>query len=144
MKFSHFTANQAIQQVFQGENSVHIIDLDIMQGLQWLGLFHILASRPGSPPYVRITGLGTSMEALEATGKRLSNFAETLGIPFEFHVVSDKAGNINENLERLKVIKGDSLAVHWLQHSLYDVTGSDISTLCLLRRLCPKVITMVE
>lgn len=144
VKFSHFTANQAIQQVFQGENSVHIIDLDIMQGLQWPGLFHILASRPGSPPFVRITGLGTSMEALEATGKRLSNFAETLGIPFEFHAVSDKVGNINENLERLKVRKGDALAVHWLQHSLYDVTGSDISTLCLLRRLCPKVITMVE
>lgn len=144
VKFSHFTANQAIQQVFQGENRVHIIDLDIMQGLQWPGLFHILASRPGSPPYVRITGLGTSMEALEATGKRLSNFAETLGIPFEFHAVSDKAGNINEDLERLKVRKGDALAVHWLQHSLYDVTGSDMSTLWLLRRLCPKVITMVE
>uniref|UniRef100_A0A0D6QXR6 Uncharacterized protein n=1 Tax=Araucaria cunninghamii TaxID=56994 RepID=A0A0D6QXR6_ARACU len=61
VKFSHFTANQAIQQVFEDERRVHIIDLDIMQGLQWPGLFHILASRPGNPPHVRITGVGTSM-----------------------------------------------------------------------------------
>uniref|UniRef100_A0A0C9RYJ5 TSA: Wollemia nobilis Ref_Wollemi_Transcript_3704_2091 transcribed RNA sequence n=1 Tax=Wollemia nobilis TaxID=56998 RepID=A0A0C9RYJ5_9CONI len=147
VKFSHFTANQAIQQVFGDERRVHIIDLDIMQGLQWPGLFHILASRPGNPPHVRITGVGTSMKALEATGRRLSDFAEKLGIPFEFHSVTDKVGSMTseiEEIERLKVRKGEALAVHWLHHSLYDVTGSHMSTLCLLRRLSPKLITMVE
>ncbi|GLJ37082.1 hypothetical protein SUGI_0751540 [Cryptomeria japonica] len=142
VKFSHFTANQAIQEAFEREQRVHIIDLDIMQGLQWPGLFHILASRPGGPPHVKITGLGTSLESLEATGKRLSDFARTLNLPFEFHPVADKVGNVD--LERLKVRKGDALAVHWLHHSLYDVTGSDTNTLWLLQKLCPKVITIVE
>jgi len=132
VKFSHFTANQAIQEAFQREDRVHIVDLDIMQGLQWPGLFHILASRPGGPPFVRLTGLGTSMEALEATGKRLSDFAEKLGLPFEFIPVAEKIGNLD--LERLHVSKREALAVHWLQHSLYDVTGSDTNTLGLLQR----------
>ncbi|KAK7294932.1 hypothetical protein RJT34_17831 [Clitoria ternatea] len=142
VKFSHFTANQAIQEAFEREERVHIIDLDIMQGLQWPGLFHILASRPGGPPYVRLTGLGTSMEALEATGKRLSDFANKLGLPFEFFPVAEKVGNLDP--ERLNVSKTEAVAVHWLQHSLYDVTGSDTNTLWLLQRLAPKVVTVVE
>ncbi|PKI44597.1 hypothetical protein CRG98_034952 [Punica granatum] len=132
VKFSHFTANQAIQEAFEREDRVHIIDLDIMQGLQWPGLFHILASRPGGPPHVRLTGLGNSMEALEATGKRLAEFADKLGLPFEFCPVAEKVGNLDP--ERLNVSKREAVAVHWLQHSLYDVTGSDTSTLWLLQR----------
>uniref|UniRef100_A0A453KCX9 Uncharacterized protein n=1 Tax=Aegilops tauschii subsp. strangulata TaxID=200361 RepID=A0A453KCX9_AEGTS len=142
VKFSHFTANQAIQEAFEREERVHIIDLDIMQGLQWPGLFHILASRPGGPPRVRLTGLGASMDALEATGKRLSDFADTLGLPFEFCPVADKAGNLDP--EKLGVTRREAVAVHWLHHSLYDVTGSDSNTLCLIKRLAPKVVTMVE
>lgn len=142
VKFSHFTANQAIQEAFEREDRVHIIDLDIMQGLQWPGLFHILASRPGGPPRVRLTGLGSSMEALEATGKRLSDFAQTLSLPFEFCPVAEKVGNLDP--DRLGVNRREALAVHWLHHSLYDVTGSDTNTLWLLQRLAPKVVTMVE
>ncbi|OAY44615.1 protein SCARECROW [Manihot esculenta] len=142
VKFSHFTANQAIQEAFEREDRVHIIDLDIMQGLQWPGLFHILASRPSGPPYVRLTGLGTSMETLEATGKRLSDFAQKLGLPFEFFPVAEKVGNLDP--EKLNVSKREAVAVHWLQHSLYDVTGSDTNTLWLLQRLAPKVVTVVE
>lgn len=142
VKFSHFTANQAIQEAFEREDRVHIIDLDIMQGLQWPGLFHILASRPGGPPFVRLTGLGNSTDALQATGKRLSDFAEKLGLPFEFCPLTDKVGNLNP--EKLNIGKREAVAVHWLQHSLYDVTGSDSNTLWLLQRLSPKVVTMVE
>ncbi|XP_066356149.1 protein SCARECROW-like isoform X2 [Miscanthus floridulus] len=142
VKFSHFTANQAIQEAFEPEDRVHIIDLDIMQGLQWPGLFHILASRPGGPPRVRLTGLGASMDALQATGKRLSDFADTLGLPLEFCAVAEKAGNVDP--DKLGVTRREAVAVHWLHHSLYDVTGSDSNTLRLIQRLAPKVVTMVE
>ncbi|CAM0874430.1 unnamed protein product [Alopecurus aequalis] len=144
VKFSHFTANQAIQEAFEREDRVHIVDLDIMQGLQWPGLFHILASRPGGPPRVRLTGLGASMEALEATGKRLSDFAETLGLPFEFFPVAEKAGNLDPEKLGVDTRRREAVAVHWLHHSLYDVTGNDANTLCLIQRLAPKVVTMVE
>ncbi|XP_037429854.1 protein SCARECROW 2-like [Triticum dicoccoides] len=144
VKFSHFTANQAIQEAFEREDRVHIVDLDIMQGLQWPGLFHILASRPGGPPRVRLTGLGASMEALEATGKRLSDFAHTLGLPFEFYPVAGKAGNLDPEKLGVDTRRREAVAVHWLHHSLYDVTGNDSNTLNLIQRLAPKVVTMVE
>lgn len=82
------------------------------------------------------------MEALEATGKRLSDFDDKLGLPFEFSPIVDKVGNLDP--ERIKVSKKEAVAVHWLQHSLYDVTGSDANTLWLLHRLAPKVVTVVE
>lgn len=142
VKFSHFTANQAITEAFEGMHNVHIIDIDIMHGLQWPGLFHILAKRPGGPPHVHITGLGSSVETLEATGKRLIDFAASLRIPFEFTAVADKIGNVDP--AALKVDYQDALAVHWMHHSLYDVTGSDPETLSLIQKLAPKVITVVE
>jgi hypothetical protein len=37
--------------------------------------------------------------------------------------------------EKLGVTRREAVAVHWLHHSLYDVTGSDSNTLCLIQRL---------
>ncbi|CAK9151470.1 unnamed protein product [Ilex paraguariensis] len=143
IKFSHFTANQAIFQALEGEDHVHLIDLDIMQGLQWPGLFHILASRTRKIRSLRITGIGSSMELLDSTGRRLGAFASSLGLPFEFHPLEGKIGNIVD-LSQLGVRVGETTVVHWMHHCLYDITGSDLGTLRLLTLLRPKLITMVE
>lgn len=143
IKFSHFTANQAIFQALEGEDRVHVIDLDIMQGLQWPGLFHILASRPRKIRAMRITGVGSSIELLEATGRRLTDFANSLDLPFEFNAVEGKIGNITD-LNKLAPRQNEATVVHWMHHCLYDITGSDLSTLRLLKLLKPKLITIVE
>lgn len=142
IKFAHFTSNQAILEAFQRCERVHIIDLDIMQGLQWPALFHILATRIEGPPQVRMTGMGSSMDLLVETGKQLSNFAKRLGMSFEFHPVAKKFGEVDVTMVSLR--RGETLAVHWLQHSLYDATGPDWKTLRLLEALAPRVITLVE
>ncbi|KAJ8899315.1 hypothetical protein K2173_018289 [Erythroxylum novogranatense] len=142
IKFAHFTSNQAILEAFQRGDRVHIIDLDIMEGLQWPALFHILATRIEGPPHVRMTGLGSSMEILTETGKQLSNFARRLGMPFEFHPIAKKFGETDVSIIPLR--RGEILAVHWLQHSLYDATGPDWKTMRLLQALAPRVITLVE
>ncbi|VFQ70430.1 unnamed protein product [Cuscuta campestris] len=142
VKFSHFTANQAIFQALDGEDRVHVIDLDIMQGLQWPGLFHILASRGRKIRSIRITGVGSSTELLESTGRRLAEFATSLGLPFEFRPLEGKIGNVTDP-SQLGVMTGEATVVHWMHHRLYDVTGSDSSTLNLLTRLRPKLITVV-
>ncbi|CAK7345222.1 unnamed protein product [Dovyalis caffra] len=143
VKFSHFTANQAIFQALDGEDRVHVIDLDIMQGLQWPGLFHILASRPKKIRSMRITGFGSSSELLESTGRRLADFASSLGLPFEFHPLEGKIGSVTD-LSQLGVKPREAIVVHWMHHCLYDVSGSDLGTLKLLTLLRPKLITTVE
>ncbi|KAA8550738.1 hypothetical protein F0562_002422 [Nyssa sinensis] len=142
IKFAHFTSNQAILEAFHRQDRVHIIDLDIMQGLQWPALFHILATRIEGPPHVRMTGMGTSMELLMETGKQLSVFAKRLGMSFEFHPVAKKFGDTDVSM--LQIRRGETLAVHWLQHSLYDAIGPDWKTIRLLQELAPRVITLVE
>ncbi|XP_057509367.1 protein SCARECROW-like [Actinidia eriantha] len=142
IKFAHFTSNQAILEVFHRRDRVHIIDLDIMQGLQWPALFHILATRLEGPPHVRMTGMGTSLDLLVETGKQLSNFAKRLGVSFEFHPIPKKFGDVDMSM--LQIRRGEALAVHWLQHSLYDATGTDWKTMRHLQDLAPRVITLVE
>ncbi|KAF9664453.1 hypothetical protein SADUNF_Sadunf16G0020400 [Salix dunnii] len=140
---SSYLANQAIFQALDGEDRVHVIDFDIMQGLQWPGLFHILASRPKKIRSMRITGFGSSSELLESTGRRLADFASSLGLPFEFHPLEGKIGNVTD-LSQLGVRPQEAIVVHWMHHCLYDVTGSDLGTLKLLTLLRPKLITTVE
>ncbi|KAJ0982648.1 hypothetical protein J5N97_010903 [Dioscorea zingiberensis] len=144
VKFSHFTANQAIFEALEGEDRVHIIDLDVMQGLQWPGLFHILASRPAKIRSLRITGLGSSIELLEATGRRLTDFASALGLPFEFQPLEGKIGHITDPAVLAPRDPREVTVVHWMHHCLYDVTGSDLGTIRLLKALRPKLITIVE
>ncbi|CAN6199479.1 unnamed protein product [Urochloa humidicola] len=158
VKFSHFTANQAILQALDGEDRLHVVDLDIMQGLQWPGLFHILASRPRRPRSLRITGLGASLDVLEATGRRLADFAASLGLPFEFRPIEGKIGHVPDAAALLGTRRRqqqhqqqqeedeeeEATVVHWMHHCLYDVTGSDLGTVRLLRALRPKLITIVE
>lgn len=143
IKFSHFTANQAIFQALDGADCVHIIDLDIMQGLQWPGLFHILASRSKKIRSMRITGFGSSSELLESTGRRLADFATSLSLPFDFNPLEGKIGNVSD-LSQLGVRPGEAVVVHWMHHCLYDITGSDLGTLRMLTLLRPKLITIVE
>lgn len=143
IKFSHFTANQAIFQALDGEDSVHIIDLDVMQGLQWPALFHILASRPRKLRSIRITGFGSSSDLLASTGRRLADFASALNLPFQFHPIEGKIGNLIDP-SQLGTRQGEAVVVHWMQHRLYDVTGNDLETLEILRRLKPNLITVVE
>ncbi|KAM0959122.1 hypothetical protein ACFX13_024967 [Malus domestica] len=143
VKFSHFTSNQAIFQALDGEDHIHVIDLDIMQGLQWPGLFHILASRTKKIRSMRITGFGSSSELLESTGRRLADFASSLGLPFEFQPLEGKIGSITE-LNQLGIKPSEATVIHWMHHCLYDVTGSDLAALRLLGSLRPKLITIAE
>lgn len=143
IKFAHFTSNQAIFEAVNSCDSIHIIDLDIMQGLQWPAFFHILATRMEGPPEVTMTGMGTSMELLLETGKQLSNFARRLGMSFKFHPLARKFGEVVD-VSMVQIRPGETLAVHWLQHSLYDATGPDWKTLRLLEILEPRIITLVE
>ncbi|KAK4742519.1 hypothetical protein SAY87_000520 [Trapa incisa] len=134
---------KAIFQALEGEDRVHVIDLDIMQGLQWPGLFHILASRPQKIRSMRVTGFGPSLELLQSTGRQLADFASSFGLPFEYTPIEGKIGSLTDP-GQLGLRSGEATVIHWMHHSLYDVTGSDAGTLRLLGMARPKLVTIVE
>ncbi|KAJ6811770.1 scarecrow-like protein 21 [Iris pallida] len=153
-KFGYLSANGAIAEAFKGENRVHIIDFQIAMGSQWVTLIQALAARPGGPPHVRITGVDDSVSAyargggLDIVGRRLTQFAKSLGVPLEFHPAVMSASEIQ--LGDLCVQPGEALAVnfayqlHHLPDESVDTTNHRDRLLRMVKRLHPKVVALVE
>ncbi|CAO2814744.1 unnamed protein product [Amaranthus hypochondriacus] len=89
IRFTHLTANQAILESMEGFSLIHILDMDIMHGVQWPPFLQAIKERSITlgriSPRIRITGAGPDPTHLEKTGSRLRKFAESLGLEFEFH-----------------------------------------------------------
>ncbi|KAL4592869.1 hypothetical protein LXL04_005876 [Taraxacum kok-saghyz] len=145
-KFIHFTSNEILLRSFQGKNRVHVIDFDIKQGLQWPSFFQSLASMNNPPSHVRITGVGESKQDLIETGARLSGFAESLNLEFEFHPVVDRLEDVR--LWMLHVKEGETVAVNCilqLHKMLYDNTGVALKDFFrLIQSTNPSIVVVAE
>ncbi|XP_044467183.1 GRAS family protein RAM1-like [Mangifera indica] len=142
VKFAHFTANQAIFEAFEAEERVHVIDLDILQGYQWPAFMQALASRPGGAPFLRITGVGPSIECVKETGRSLAELAQSLRVPFEFHPVGEQLEDLKPDMFNRRV--GEALAVNAVNR-LHRVPGNCLgSLLAMIRDQAPKIVTLVE
>ncbi|CAI8583908.1 unnamed protein product [Vicia faba] len=151
VKFGHFTANQAILESVAHQRRVHLIDYDIMEGVQWASLIQALASTNNSP-HLRITALsrtGTgrrSIATVQETGRRLTSFAASLGQPFSFHhcrLDSDETFRPSS----LKLVRGEALVFNCmlnLPHLSYRAPDSVASFLNGAKTLNPKLVTLVE
>ncbi|KAJ7971724.1 DELLA protein [Quillaja saponaria] len=142
IKFAHFTANQAIFEAFEAEERVHVIDLDILQGYQWPAFMQALAARPGGAPFLRITGVGPSMECVRETGRCLTELAHSLHVPFEFHPVGEELEDLKPHMFNRRV--GEALAVNSVNR-LHRVPGNCLGN--LLAMICdqaPNIVTLVE
>ncbi|KAG0484623.1 hypothetical protein HPP92_008702 [Vanilla planifolia] len=152
LKFAHFTANQAIVEAFEDRDRVHVIDLNLMHGLQWPALIQALALRPGGPPFLRLTVLGPpsadGRNSLCEVGHRLADLAYSVGVPFDFRVVV--AVNLDEVRPRmLRVEPGEAVAVNsvlQLHRLLRDpgLPGPIDTVLSWIAELRPLVLTVVE
>nr|KYP55182.1 Nodulation-signaling pathway 2 protein [Cajanus cajan] len=160
VKFGHFTANQAILEAVAHERRVHIVDYDIMEGVQWASLMQALASNKTGPPapHLRITalsrtGTGTarrSIASVQETGRRLTAFAASLGQPFSFHqcrLDSDETFRTSS----LKVVHGggagEALVFNCmlnLPHLSYRAPDSVASFLSGAKALKARLVTVVE
>ncbi|KAL2523189.1 DELLA protein RGL2-like [Forsythia ovata] len=142
IKFAHFTANQAIFEAFEAEARVHVIDLDILQGYQWPAFIQALAARPGGAPFLRITGVGPSPEAVRETGRCLTELAHSLHVPFEFHPVGEQLEDLKPHMFNRRV--GEALAVNSVNR-LHRVPGHALGNLlALIRDQAPNIVTIVE
>lgn len=73
----------------EGAKKVHIIDLEIRSGVQWIVLMQALASQDEHPiEHLKITAIVTRWkEVIEETGKQLASFANSLHLNFSFKIV---------------------------------------------------------
>ncbi|XP_068636835.1 protein NODULATION SIGNALING PATHWAY 2 [Aristolochia californica] len=155
VKFGHFTANQAILEAVTNDRRIHVVDYDIMEGVQWASLMQALVSRKDGPPapHLRITavtrggGAGRkSITTVQETGRRLTAFAASIGQPFSFHqcrLDSDE----NFRPSAVKVVKGEALVINCmlhLPHFSYRMPDSVASFLTGGRGLGPRLVTLVE
>ncbi|KAL7232821.1 hypothetical protein ACSBR2_010769 [Camellia fascicularis] len=143
IKFAHFTANQAIFEAFETEERVHVIDLDILQGYQWPAFMQALAARPGGAPFLRITGVGPSPEAVRETGRCLTELAHSLHVPFEFHPVGEQLEDLKPHMFNRRV--GEALAVNSV-NCLHRVPPGNClgNLLAMIRDQAPNIVTIVE
>ncbi|KAF3774269.1 Scarecrow-like protein 18 [Nymphaea thermarum] len=154
IRFGHLTANQAILEAVEGHDSVHILDFDTMQGVQWPPLMQAMAERSkGNPPAIRITGTGSDLDTLLRTGSRLETFALSLGLRFRFRPYLVRRLSDLANLPAsLDLLPDEALAVNCVLHLhklLRGWGGVDPSadlTLVLraLKSMNPKVLTLAE
>lgn len=158
VKFGHFTANQAILEAVGHDRRVHIVDYDIMEGIQWASLMQAMVSRnkDGGPPtpHLRITALSRgggansrrSFGTIQETGRRLAAFAASIGQPFSFHhcrLDSDETFRSSS----LKLVRGEALIMNCmlhLPHFSYRAPDSIASFLSEAKTLNPRLITLVE
>ncbi|XP_068641287.1 protein NODULATION SIGNALING PATHWAY 2-like [Aristolochia californica] len=155
VKFGHFTANQAILEAVTHDRRIHVVDYDIMEGVQWASLMQALVSRKDGPPAprLRITavtrggGAGRkSITTVQETGRRLTAFAASIGQPFSFHQCRlDPDENFRPSA--VKVVKGEALVINCmlhLPHVSFRSTDSVGNFLAGGRELGPRLVTLVE
>ncbi|KAK1392567.1 DELLA domain-containing protein [Heracleum sosnowskyi] len=149
LKFAHFTSNQAILEAFDGHDCVHVIDFNLMQGLQWPALIQALALRPNGPPVLRLTGIGPPSldghDPLRETGLRLAHLARSVNVRFAFRGVA--ASRIDDvKLWMLQVDPKEAVAVNCIMqlHKLLDDQSRIDNVLKLIHSLNPKIVTLVE
>ncbi|XP_051118534.1 DELLA protein RGA-like [Andrographis paniculata] len=100
----HFTAVQTILESVRTKSKVHVVDFQILTGVQWPGLMQAIAEQKMSCPggYLKITSIEMSnSHESERTGELLKSFARYLKLPFSYRVVhlSDIKDLREEDLE---------------------------------------------
>ncbi|XP_022751693.1 DELLA protein SLR1-like [Durio zibethinus] len=153
LKFAHFTANQAILEALEGHDCVHVVDFNLMHGLQWPALIQALALRPSGPPLLRLTGIGQpspdGRDSLREIGLRLAELARSVNVRFTFRgVAASRLEDIKPWM--LQVNPEEAVAVNSIMQ-LHRLLGSDSTRNCpietvlsWIRSLNPKIMTVVE
>ncbi|XP_023005961.1 scarecrow-like protein 18 [Cucurbita maxima] len=144
IRFTHLTANQAILEAIV-EGGIHVVDFDIMHGVQWPPLMQALAERFPSP-MLRISAIGRDLNFLHKTGDRLSKFAHSLGLRFQFHPLLLLNDHDHHRLipASLTLFPDEALAFNCVLY-LHKLVKEDLQVLLhKIKALNPKVVTIAE
>ncbi|XP_022154434.1 scarecrow-like protein 1 [Momordica charantia] len=153
-KFGFMAANCAIIEAAKDEKRIHIVDFDVSQGTQYIKLIQMLATQPGKPPHLRLTGVDDPesvqrpVGGLRHIGQRLEQLAKALRVPFEFRAIASNASDVTPSM--LASRPGEALIVNFafLLHHMPDESVSTVNLrdrlLRMVKSLNPKLVTVVE
>ncbi|GLJ21403.1 hypothetical protein SUGI_0394040 [Cryptomeria japonica] len=146
--FGFMAANEAIAQATEGKKAIHILDLGMVQALQWPALMRKLAARAEGAPSVRLTGMGTcSYSEIQEWGAALGKEAKALGLGFEFRGIVEPVTPNLLDPTFLNLRPGETLIINsvlCLHKFVNESRGSLRSILQALQRLNPCILTLVE
>ncbi|CAH1430254.1 unnamed protein product [Lactuca virosa] len=155
-KLALMAANDAILELGQAENSIHMVDFDIGQGVQYVYLLHEIAAARKVDKETNIslkltafTDFGNrGSDRLKLVGDGLSSLSNKLGVPFSFNISTLKLSDLNASA--LMVEPREVLVVNFA-FKLYKLPDESVTTENLrdevLRRvkgLSPALVTVVE
>ncbi|KAL5541945.1 hypothetical protein UlMin_009655 [Ulmus minor] len=147
-QLSIFPGIQTILENVSKAKKVHVIDLGMRNGIQWIVLMQALASCHNSLELLKITAIGTTLKhEIDQTGKRLLGFAQSMNIPFSFKIVM--VSNMLELKQDLFERDADEKVVIYASYLLRSMLSQpdQLDTLMLVMRNlnpCVMVVTEVE
>ncbi|KAI3469295.1 hypothetical protein Pfo_025958 [Paulownia fortunei] len=148
-QITKLVAIQAIVDHLEEARKLHVIDLEIGSGVQWIILMQALAAQSEHPiQHLKITAMGTKSKLiLEDTGRQLASFAQSLHLTFTFKIILvEDILDLNQDLFELDA--DEALAVYE-SFSLMRMIGR-VDRLDLLMRVirnispCVMVVSEVE
>jgi hypothetical protein len=100
VKFAHFTTNQAILDATMDDMDVHVINFNIAEGVQWSSFMYDLAHHGDKSFHLTAVITDDSdygNNTCHTTAWRLSEFAESLGLPFKYNIhLVHHAGDLDD------------------------------------------------
>uniref|UniRef100_A0A7N0RIQ6 DELLA protein RGL1 n=1 Tax=Kalanchoe fedtschenkoi TaxID=63787 RepID=A0A7N0RIQ6_KALFE len=151
IQFGHFVANSSILEAFEGESSVHVVDLGMTLGLpgghQWRQLIHSLANRATGPPKgrLKVTAIGLHAQKLQAIGGELEVYAHSMNVNMVFSGINKCLENIRP--EDFDIVEDEVLVVNsifQLHCVVKESRGALNSVLRIIHKLQPKTLVLVE
>lgn len=146
LQLMQFTSIQTIIENVATAKKIHMIDLSIRHGLQWIILLQSLATRFECPiDYLKISAVGKSEEEINRTGRSMVSFAQTLNLflIYKAMIVSDLK-NLKE--EMFEVEEDEVVGVY----SSMDVNPMIVrpqtldNIMTVIRRLRPCIMMVVD
>ncbi|KAI3449097.1 hypothetical protein Pfo_005762 [Paulownia fortunei] len=150
IEFANFTCNQALLEVLEGFDRIHIVDFDIGYGGQWASLMQELALRSGGAPLLKITALASPSThdqlELSLTRENLIQFASEINIGFEFEVISIDSLNSGSWSPSFHVSESENeaVAVNLPVGCLANYQLSVPFVLRFVKQLSPRIVVSVD
>ncbi|CAN0855460.1 DELLA protein GAI [Linum grandiflorum] len=146
---SQLAAVQAMVENVVGEKRIHVVDLKIRAGLSIIALMQAL-SGPGKAPLELLKVTAVASDATEErniaeTGRRLSNFAHGMRIPFLFKVVKeDKSTGLHKSQVELEPKEAIVVYAEYAISLLIAKPTRLDGMMKFVRSLHPRVMVVIE